>query len=502
MKIPRSVIGLFVLLGIYLALTLTTYKHFGVTADEGLDYKGGKALLYYFKHGHNPTDPGVSVRQTPTESTYFRAHLALYNLVNGKGYYEWFHLLNLLTASLIFVAIYCFLYREYKSVLVSLLGALGLLFLPRFAGDLPGNEKDVPFAVFYTISLLLIYVLNKTNVRNYLKFGLLAIAFGLSMALRPLGITLYFLYFVHEFVFTQNKSVRTFLLITCNTILIFMLSYLLLLPLWPYLATHLPFGLINLFRSSVDFEYWNNTIFFNGQFLTKEFRPQSYLPIWIFITTPEFILTPFLISPIVLVLKKQKIRLFILLYLTLAVNLVLYLIVKPTIYNGLRHYLFLTPIIYLVSFVAIVELVTYKNINSYVRRAVAVLWLIGLIYTGYVMYKLHPYEYLYFNTFFGHGLQGAKDKYELDYWGASYKDAFAWLDKTVPGSSQAKIYVCNNTYSASYYTKERFTLVNKSLDADYIFCDYDNYMKVGYNYPVVHQITRFTVPINLVLKVK
>jgi hypothetical protein len=36
--------------------------------------------------------------------------------------------------------------------------------------------------------------------------------------------------------------------------------------------------------------------------------------------------------------------------------------------------------------------------------------------------RLHPYEYVYYNQFVG-GAKGVVDRFELDYWGTSYREA-------------------------------------------------------------------------------
>jgi len=45
--------------------------------------------------------------------------------------------------------------------------------------------------------------------------------------------------------------------------------------------------------------------------------------------------------------------------------------------------------------------------------------------------RLHPYEYLYYNTFIG-GEAGAFRRFELDYWGTSYREAADWLNENAP----------------------------------------------------------------------
>jgi hypothetical protein len=43
------------------------------------------------------------------------------------------------------------------------------------------------------------------------------------------------------------------------------------------------------------------------------------------------------------------------------------------------------------------------------------------------MVKLHPYQYVHFNRLFAGGLRGAVNRYETDYWCASYKEGIEWV---------------------------------------------------------------------------
>ena len=70
--------------------------------------------------------------------------------------------------------------------------------------------------------------------------------------------------------------------------------------------------------------------------------------------------------------------------------------------------------------------------------------------------KTHPYEYIYVNGLQG-GVQGAYGKYEMDYWGSSFKEAAAKLQDYVAkegGIPPGKIYrvaICGPWSSATIY---------------------------------------------------
>jgi hypothetical protein len=64
--------------------------------------------------------------------------------------------------------------------------------------------------------------------------------------------------------------------------------------------------------------------------------------------------------------------------------------------------------------------------------------------------RLHPYEYIYYNRLVG-GVQGAFRRFELDYWGISYREAAAYLDATAPAN--AAVWVEGPTHLLQEYAR-------------------------------------------------
>jgi hypothetical protein len=70
------------------------------------------------------------------------------------------------------------------------------------------------------------------------------------------------------------------------------------------------------------------------------------------------------------------------------------------------------------------------------------------------MVRLHPYQSVFFNRLFGGGLAGAAEKYETDYWGASYKEGIEALVKHYRprGTSPIKVMVnCGDPSQVGYW---------------------------------------------------
>ena len=96
---------------------------------------------------------------------------------------------------------------------------------------------------------------------------------------------------------------------------------------------------------------------------------------------------------------------------------------RPAMYNGIRHFVFVAPAIAVMGGLAGARLIEWLAARRPAAAAgAAVLLAIGCALPTVEMVKLHPYEYTYFNRIAG-GVRGADGRYMLDYWGLSLKQA-------------------------------------------------------------------------------
>jgi hypothetical protein len=117
---------------------------------------------------------------------------------------------------------------------------------------------------------------------------------------------------------------------------------------------------------------------------------------------------------------------------------------------------------------------------------------------------LHPYEYAYFNRLFG-GLPAAEGRFETDYWGAAYKEGFAWVVNESHASATRPIRVasCNESSNKrlDYYrldwpgVSERISIVPPEASPDVFLESTRPYMCMHVDGPVIHTVTRSAVPL-------
>jgi hypothetical protein len=138
---------------------------------------------------------------------------------------------------------------------------------------------------------------------------------------------------------------------------------------------------------------------------------------------------------------------------------------RPAMYNGIRHFVFLAPAIAVVGGLAGARMV--ERLAQW--RPAAAICAGALLAAGcglpvVEMVKLHPYEYTYFNRIEG-GVRGASGRYMLDYWGLSLKQASeALLVKLaddpglLPGDPPWRIAVCGPHPPAALALGPRFDI--------------------------------------------
>ena len=101
--------------------------------------------------------------------------------------------------------------------------------------------------------------------------------------------------------------------------------------------------------------------------------------------------------------------------------IVLTVLTRPAMYNGIRHFVFVAPALAVLGGLAGASIaVRLGRISPPAVAAAALAVLAGLVLPIREMARLHPYEYTHFNIIAG-GVRGADDRYMLDYWGLAVK---------------------------------------------------------------------------------
>jgi hypothetical protein len=98
---------------------------------------------------------------------------------------------------------------------------------------------------------------------------------------------------------------------------------------------------------------------------------------------------------------------------------------RATMYDGVRHVLFVIPML------AVVAGVGWRALLPFLKRTPIVAAVVVGAYVGSVvatLAALHPLEYVAMNMLVG-GTRGAYDKFELDYWSVAATEALRHLEQ-------------------------------------------------------------------------
>jgi len=251
---------------------------------------------------------------------------------------------------------------------------------------------------------------------------------GMTMSIRLLGPLPGLIVIIYlAFTLRQKSSPVIIAYLICASIIMFLT--------WPYLWSdpidHWMDSLVLMFNFP-----WPGRILFNGQYYDPDGLPLSYLPGLLNIQLTESLLVLIYFGLAVLIFSMLRKRLQLDLFLVLVIGALLPLtgliVARATLYDNFRQLLFLLPPLILLAGLGL------NSIFSALKPAVfRLILLAALAVPGiYAIIQLHPYQYVYYNSFVG-GTGGAFRKFELDYWFTSYREAALWLNENA--SSNAKI---------------------------------------------------------------
>ncbi|HNE68604.1 MAG TPA: hypothetical protein PLE39_09495 [Anaerolineales bacterium] len=216
-----------------------------------------------------------------------------------------------------------------------------------------------------------------------------------------------------------RKSIPTLIAYAVTAIIIMYLT-------WPYLWTN-PLGNFIASIKTMSLYPWSGQVLFNGQQFASTELPASYLPVLLGLQLTEPLWALTLIGVVVAGIRlREKRELIELSILWLILPLFGFIVMRTALYDNFRQVFFILPPLFWLAGVAIEQVK-----RPAFQMALIVLAALPGIVDGI---RLHPYEYIYYNRFIG-GVDGAQGRFELDYWGASYREAAEFVNTTAPANA-------------------------------------------------------------------
>lgn len=467
-----------VLLCIAVAIGLATAGDYGITIDEfnTNDY-GPKALAWY------------------TSGFADRSH---FEAVEPPLWYygPWFQMLTAAVQSLNLAD--PLTVRHAMTFLVGLTGLAALLPMARLSfgrwagpvalalclltGYLYGNlffaPIDVPFLAAMCWATLAIMVMTRASVPSWPATVAVGMTTGLAIATRTGGIILHAymagalaLCALEAFLLKGSAARKALLAIAIRGLSAIAIAWAVAIALWPWLQIGNPLAQFKTayeffakIPTEFEFAHW-------GERVTTTALPWSYIPAqWLARFPIGFLLAlaaavllgagtaiwtlrasfvrwqrrgmAGLRGPLLLLARNRS----ILLVWVAATAPILFLIVEhATLYDGIRHTLFVIPMLALLSGWAIVRLGRFLGRARLAAAAVATVYAAGVLQN---LVALHPLEYIAMNQIAG-GIPGSYERFDLDYWSAAATEALRRMetrldldDPTAARTTLPSIQVC------------------------------------------------------------
>ena len=216
-----------------------------------------------------------------------------------------------------------------------------------------------------------------------------------------------------------RKSIPTLIAYAVTAIIVMYLT-------WPYLWTN-PLGNFIASIKTMSLYPWSGQVLFNGQQFASTELPASYLPVLLGLQLTEPLWALTLIGVVVAGIRlREKRELIELSILWLILPLFGFIVMRTALYDNFRQVFFILPPLFWLAGVAIEQVK-----RPAFQMALIVLAALPGIVDGI---RLHPYEYIYYNRFIG-GVDGVQGRFELDYWGASYREAAEFVNSTAPANA-------------------------------------------------------------------
>jgi hypothetical protein len=456
--VDAEIVSAAALLSAVLVVGLATAADYGLTVDEfNTDDYGPKALAWY--------------------TSGFRDRSQFETVEFSLWYYgPWFQMLTAYVQSFDFAG--RITVRHAMTFLVGLAGVAALLPLGRLAagrwaglaaialclmtgyfyGSLFFTPIDVPFLAAMTWATLAIVVMTRQVLPSWratLAAGLLS---GLAIATRTGGIITHayllgaLLLCAAEVVATGSRLTRRYVMdLSARFAGVLVIAWITTVALWPWLQTGNPFvhfkiALVHFATIPVSFEFahW-------GKQISTSALPPSYIAAQLLVRLPEAFLVLVAVACVhavaaaarlardavaksyierralwraaVLTLARERAMVTVCAAVVLPLGFLI--LQRATMYDGIRHVLFVIPML------AVVAGFGWRALQPLLARApVAAAVIVGAYVGGSVttLAALHPLEYVAMNAIAG-GTRGAYDRFELDYWSAAATEALRRLEQ-------------------------------------------------------------------------
>ncbi len=334
---------------------------------------------------------------------------------------------------------------------------------PLYFGHVFMNPKDAPFAVAMAILLYALVRAFQEYPSISLKTGaFVGVGAGLAFGSRVLAAfaaieaaaVLAFVVAIEAHGQGLQPALRRSARFFAALLLAMPLAYGIMAVVWPWaaLAPLNPWHAATYFSRFFE-KPWSEL--YGGAIIPVTEMPRSYVLTLFALRLPEIFLALGFggaVAALAMTCKRDiatnQRAVFLLIALFALLPLALTVALRPAMYNGVRHFLFVLPALAVLGGLAGAWIVERTRRIRALALVFLSLLLAGLALPVIAMARLHPYEYTFFNSASG-GIRAARGRYMIDYWGLSIKQAsqvlLAYLARSQaqkPADRPWKVAVC------------------------------------------------------------
>jgi hypothetical protein len=207
------------------------------------------------------------------------------------------------------------------------------------------------------------------------------------------------------------------------------------------------------------------SVLFGGVVYKAGMLPRRYFPFMLAttLTEPTWLLFLFGLAYGYWKLRKEKRELISisLVFGYFLLILAYVLLRRPSMYDGIRHFLFVAPAIFIFIGFAF-QFLADRIPAVWIRAGLTALIVLPGVFG---IYKLHPYEYAYYNSFIG-GTDGAFRTYETEYWLTCYKETVEKINEAT--KDPINLFVYREPYIAKYYANDNIQVFDYDTERKYL----------------------------------
>lgn len=489
-RLLTSRMAVYIYFALILALGIVIAKDYGISWDEKAMYVLGENAYGYVLGTHPyPSEPGIRFHGAWFEIAQYAVQ-ELLGLRFARAIFIMRHMLNFLTFWIGLIAIYAIALRTFRSRTWALVTMLMLLLSPRQFGHAFFNGRDIPAMAFFTVKMLaLLYFLDRPSFKRAVILGL---ASGLVITLRVglLFLPLYAVLFVGlkmlaDFDTDGYADWKRYGKLFGAYCVAFAIS---IVAFWPLLWEH---PLQNL-ATALHNMLWEQQAaggFYFGENIGA--LPWHWVPVHIVSKTPLLyvaLATIAIISFIIVCVRRPSSLLTehrdtLLFFLWFVLPIFSVIVLHASMFDEWRHLYFIYPAFLLLAVTALRGL--YRSLagmrpvlQKILRWGLTALCAVSFLSSALWMVRNHPLQYVYFSLPSG-WIEG---KFELDYWGLSYRQGFEWILEHDPGDPvSVSVTASPGWENLNILTQEqrRRLLVRKQFDTKYVL---DNFRWHGYHH--------------------